>query len=101
MWQDPVKRLDYLKEAVGLFAQARQRNPDSAVVIGNQAYAAWLLGDAKLAEDSFRQALRARTDGGEAIYKATLGDLELHPVPEDAGFRTLIERLWAEHSKGG
>jgi hypothetical protein len=40
-----------------------------------------------------RQALQ---QGGERLYQATLGDLEIHPVPLDEAFRAMLEELWAE-----
>jgi hypothetical protein len=39
---------------------------------------------------------RALKLGGEELYKATIKDTETTPVPEDAEFRALVEKTWAE-----
>ena len=71
----------------------------NAVVLGNLAYAAWLQGDAVVVESKFVAALAA-PDGGQAIYDLTLGDLDICPLPEDEGFKTLIDRCLAQFVAG-
>lgn len=74
---------------------ASKNYPSHGMIIGNIAYAGWLLGKHEAAEKHFREALNSAEFGGQAIYNATLPDLDIHPVEEDIGFRALIERLWA------
>lgn len=80
------------------------RNQDEAVkrctqpngiILGNRAYVHCLLGNITAAESDFAAALRAPADGGAEIYEATLKDLEIHPLEQDAQMRALVERLWA------
>ncbi|MBU1512402.1 tetratricopeptide repeat protein [Myxococcota bacterium] len=71
----------------------------SGMILGNQAYVAWLLGDAASSETLFKSALAAKEHGGKALYDGTLEDLAKHPIAEDEGFRSLVERLWEEHGK--
>ncbi len=93
-WADPsAKKL--LVEAEAALAQAKLIDPDSAVVLGNMAYAAWLGGRQVEAEQYFSQALRG-VGGGAVIHKDTHGDFEIHPMPLDEGFRVLIDRLYAQ-----
>lgn len=67
---------------------------DKGVVLGNIAYAEWLLGrePAGVAE-TLGKALRI---GGAKLYQDTLEDTARFPVAEDADFRALVERVWAE-----
>lgn len=92
-WADETQRLSDLQESSALSAQGVEDNNEKPIVWGNQAYAAFLLGQAEAARDLLRQALQA---GGEALYRATLGDIDIHPVPPDVEFRILLEEVWAE-----
>ncbi len=95
-WNDKADRLSNLQAATALFSQAvNDSNDNKQIVLGNQAYTACLLGQPDIARTLLNQALQ---QGGEKLYKATLGDLDIHPVPPDTGFRALLEELWAEVS---
>lgn len=71
----------------------------SGMILANHAYVAWLMGDAPLAETLFQSALTAEEDGGKELYEESLKDIDKHPIAEDAGFRVLVERLWAARSE--
>jgi tetratricopeptide (TPR) repeat protein len=92
-WEDGAARQADLQAAAALFVRAVENNADKPTVWGNQAYAAFLLGQPVVARPLLRQALQ---QGGERLYQATLGDLEIHPVPLDEAFRAMLEELWAE-----
>lgn len=62
------------------------------MVLGNQAYAGFLLGNRPLARTALAEALSL---GGEALYMGTLDDLAQHPIPLDAEMRALLDELWA------
>ena len=62
-------------------------------MLGNIAYAHWLLGE----HDTVRELLRdALEQGGEALRDGELADTEIHPVAEDEGFRSLVKAVWNE-----
>ncbi len=91
-WGDEVARLGDLGAAATLFTQAEKEMAAKFIVWGNQAYTAFLLGQADAVRPLLKQALQ---QGGEDLYKVTLGDLDIHPAPPDAEFRTLLEEVWA------
>jgi tetratricopeptide (TPR) repeat protein len=92
-WTNVATRNDLLAQAARLFAESLTSRPMSGVALGNQAYCAWLQGNGSDADKKFSSAL-SMPDGGRQLFEATLEDLTIHSVPEDAGFRVLIERLW-------
>ena len=94
-WDDEAARLSDLQAAAALFAQAINDSNEKSIVLANQAYTAFLLDQPDAVRALLSQALQ---QGGEELYKATLGDLEIHPVPPDTEYRALLEELWAEVS---
>lgn len=62
----------------------------------NYAYTMWLLGEPQVAENYLRQSLRV---GGKVAYEAALEDIAMYSIAEDAGFKDLLKRLWAEHTR--
>ena len=63
------------------------------MVLGNRAYCAHLRGEpVEVVRPLLERALK---DGGEWLYTGTLDDLAIHPVPEDAAFRALLDAVWA------
>ncbi len=93
-WATLDQRHADLDLAARLFEQAEADIDDKPMVLGNRAYCAHLRG--KPVEVIRPLLKRALKDGGEWLYKATLGDLATHPVPEDAAFRVLLDAVWAE-----
>jgi len=75
---------------------AVERKPQWGMALGNLAYIQWLLKRPAESEATFRAALAAKDDGGEHLYKGTLDDIALHPIPEDAAFREMVTRVWTE-----
>jgi len=96
-WQNSAKCQADLEAAAVLFKQA-VGDSKNHLVLGNQAYAAFLLGEGEVAQSLLRQALQ---QGGEKLYKATLGDLDIFPVPPDKEFRAMLEMLWTEIKSQG
>ena len=75
---------------------AVERKPQWGIALGNLAYIQWLLKRPAESEATFRDALTAKDDGGEHLYKDTLDDITQHPIPEDAAFREMVTRVWTE-----
>ncbi len=94
-WVQAQERLSPLTAALTLFREAltTAAPDDKPMIQGNIAYALWLLGSKQEAEAPLREALLT---GKQTLYDGELADTELHTVAEDAGFRTLVEKLWAE-----
>lgn len=93
-WADlPLRKTD-LDTADKMFEQAEGEHPNTPMILGNRAYCAHLRGDpVEVVRPLLKRALK---DGGERLYKGTLDDLAIHPVPEDAAFRVLLDEVWAE-----
>jgi hypothetical protein len=94
-WKHPAAAREALQKARNLLEEALQKNRD-ALIAGNLAYVAWLLGETEMAETTLRAALDSAGSSGASFYKATLSDIATTPIPPDAGFRDLLERLWRE-----
>ncbi len=62
----------------------------------NYAYTMWLLGEPQIAESYLRQSLSV---GGKVAYEAALEDIAMYRIKEDAGFKDLLKRLWAEQNR--
>lgn len=96
-WNDKAVRSANLQQAQQLFASALTGHDDESqnIALGNQSYCAHLLGEPpEIVRSILKQALAL---GEENLYKATLGDLATHPVPEkDEPFRALLEEVWSE-----
>jgi len=93
-WSDEILRQQRLQEAQSLFAHTLEHNSDKGIVLGNQAYCAYLLGQAgSVVRESLHQA---PTEDGEMLYNAALGDLGIHPVPPDEAFREILEEEWTK-----
>ena len=75
---------------------AVERKPQWGIALGSLAYIQWLLKRPAESEATFRDALTAKDDGGEHLYKDTLDDITQHPIPEDAAFREMVTRVWTE-----
>lgn len=81
-------------QAVELFEQALPicNQDDRAMILGNQAYACWLLGEQGLGSARMMDALVL---GGEPLYLATLNDLAIHALPQDKFNAELLVNCWA------
>lgn len=97
VWQNREQALSLLSEAQNDLLASLELRTDCGMTYGNLAYVQWLFGEALAAENSFRSALAAPQNSGEALYKGTVADIEQHTIAEDEGFREMVERLWAEH----
>lgn len=96
-WNDETARNTALQQARQLFAEALRScsDEDRGIVLGNQSYCVHLLGEPEeVTRPTLKQALQL---SGDTLYKATLDDLAIHPVPEkDEPFRALLEEVWSE-----
>jgi len=92
---NPEQKQNLLQTALDIFAQALTRTPteNHAMILGNQAYTLFLLDRAAESEPVLTKAL---TLGGQALYDGELADSHVQPLPEDEGFRILLDRLWEE-----
>lgn len=92
-WTDSKFRIKTLYQAAALLNEAIIVIPHIAVVYGNQAYCAHLLGeDKKFIIDKLTQGLIL---DGPQLYAETLDDLLIHPIPEkDHIFRVMLEEVW-------
>ncbi len=90
---------DLLARAAENLRACLTTKPQWYVALGNLAYVQWLQGKQQAAEHSFRNALSASEDGSEMFYKAMLDDIARNPIPEDKGFRELVDRLWIEYQQ--
>ena len=62
----------------------------------NYAYTMYLLGDSVTAQRYLAKALQV---GTQVAYQAALDDINMHAIPEDAGFKALLQRLWQEQQR--
>ncbi len=96
-WSDETTRSADLQQARQLFVEALNDCSDEArsMVLGNQSYCTHLLAEpSDFVRPTLKQAMEL---GDEKIYKGTLDDLAIHPVPEkDEPFRALLEEVWSE-----
>lgn len=98
IWSKEEERTRLLTESLSLFKQSQEKNPPNdlkAVVLGNVAYALWLLGREAEVEAPLREAL---TMGGEKIFNGEIEDTKISTVPIDSDFEQLVTRLWSEIS---
>ncbi|MEQ1915080.1 MAG: tetratricopeptide repeat protein, partial [Sideroxydans sp.] len=98
LWDKEAERTQLLSESLVLYERSKaitQENEMKAIVLGNVAYALWLLGRRADVEAPLREAL---TLGGEEIFKVEIEDTKISPVPVDSGFEQLVTRLWSEVS---
>lgn len=94
-WEDESSRAKHLQDALQLFNAADytlQKNVEG-FLLSNLAYCLWLLGRNNESIEPLTKALKI---GGETLRDAELKDTSIHPVPPDAGFRDLINRIWLE-----
>jgi len=93
IWKNKAARESQLKTALDCFNKALSlcAANDKGMVLGNTAYANWLLGVKANTEQQLTEAL---TIGGKALYDATLKDAETHPVAPDKTFKTLLNKVW-------
>lgn len=86
---------ELLKQADKCFAEAIEQITDIAIILGNQAYAAFLCGR----KDKSRELLqRAIALGGEAIRATELEDADINRLPDDDEFCELVRSIPASPS---
>lgn len=97
IWVNIAQRQSKLQEALSLFRKAEaspQSNIESkGIMLGNLAYALWLIGQTEEATDKLKEALML---GGKDIRDAELADTALYPVDSDVSFVALVNKLWDE-----
>ena len=95
--QNETTANELLHKALADLQAAIEGKPEGGIALGNLAYTQWLLKFPAEAEAAFRTALNSKENGGEHLYRGTLDDIARHPIPEDTGFKEMLERLWAEY----
>jgi tetratricopeptide (TPR) repeat protein len=90
IWPDEDQRKVALEDACKLFSEGADLSPQNMHILGNIAYCKHLLGFP--VSDVKTYMVKAINLGGKKLYEATLGDLEIFPVPAvDAAFRTILD----------
>ena len=79
-----------LRRAAENIDAAIERNPEDPVMIGNQAYIAFLLGRHDEARKLLTQAIQL---GGERIRTAELQDADINRLPEDDEFCEMVQSI--------
>lgn len=97
VWADVSQRQILLNDALTLLRKGEAKPQDNkyhkAMLLGNLAYALWLLERTEVAVKPLREALQL---GGEVVRAGELADAAMHTIDADAGFIALVEKLWAE-----
>ncbi|MDD4906920.1 MAG: hypothetical protein PHD39_12305, partial [Methylobacter tundripaludum] len=96
-YNNPKQWQSLLQAALTYFEQALAHIEldHRALVLGNQGYTLFLLEHKTESERVLQEALGL---GGQTLYEAELADSRIEPLPEDAAFCTLLDRLWHEIS---
>ena len=92
-WLDTVSRTQLLANARSQFDRSLERHAQNAFAIGNLGYVLFLSGEREEAKKLLQRALSL---GGEALYQATIKDIETATVPGDAEFSELLNQIWNE-----
>ena len=90
---EPHQRLSLLKQSLEHFEQALKSaaTGDQAMILGNQAYALFLLHRKEESRSVLNTAL---TQGGQTLYDSEIADSQLNELPEDTEFRALLDEIW-------
>ena len=95
-WNDAPTARNLLRQARTTLETACVKRPDSGAALGNLAYALWLSGEAENAELTLRRAFSSPIESGKWLHEAMRSDIATHPIPPDAGFEALLNRVWRE-----
>jgi len=93
-WHNRAGARTELQTALQKLNAALARTPTRSWTLGNLAYVQWLLGDRSGATASFAKGLSDPENGGATLYKDTINDIALFPIPEDYGFRSMVNQQW-------
>lgn len=96
-WANRDPALTALQRAEADLQACLAQKPHWGMALGNLAYVQWLLQRPAESEAAFRTALMSKEHGGEWLRNETLRDIAQYPIPEDAGFKDMLERLWVKH----
>jgi tetratricopeptide (TPR) repeat protein len=69
---------------------ALERSPDEPIILGNQGYIHFLLGDIDKARELLTRAIEI---GGETIRTGELNDAAIHRLPQDDKFCALVNSI--------
>jgi hypothetical protein len=100
-WAEPGQGAQVAQDLADSLVSSRRAEQDldpsnQPVVAGNIAYALFLSGQPGPAEAILRGALK---HGGQRLKDGELEDAGKTPVPPDADFIALVNRIWAERSR--
>ncbi len=85
--EDQQRGRALLLKAQDEFKRAIADKPDGPIIMANQGYAAFLLGEKDVARALLSKSIEL---GGEEIREVELKDAKIHPLPEDEEFRALL-----------
>jgi hypothetical protein len=85
-----------LLQAQAALETAHEKMPKYGVVLGNLAYVLWLSDKAGDAETTLRRAFSMPIKSGKPLFEAICSDIATNPIPPDAGFKELLQRVWQE-----
>ncbi|WP_165525556.1 tetratricopeptide repeat protein [Psychrobacter pygoscelis] len=92
-WSDQKLVQNYLSQAYDVLSKGLENIADDnkAVLIGNLAYTEFLQGKIFQSEEHLTTALKL---GGQELYDGTIEDIAQFPVPKDADFKILLDKVW-------
>lgn len=94
-WCDDQYRNDNLRKAASLLEESIAAIPGESMVLRNQAYCNFLLGETE--ESTLAKLTHALRMGGKHLYSETLNDIKISPVAEkDEIFLSLLNGAWLE-----
>lgn len=98
-WADEEQRRIVLTQACELLKKGVELNPVHANILGNLAYCKYLLGFPSVEFKS--QLASAISLGGKDLYRDTLEDLAIYPIPDvDDEFRKILDDVMNIHLLG-
>jgi hypothetical protein len=95
-WIDAPTAQKLLRQAQTALETAYEKRPNSGAVLGNLAYVLWLSGEAENAGTALRRAFSSPIESGKWLFETTRADIATSPIPPDAGFGQLLQRVWQE-----
>lgn len=92
LWQagDEAAAASLLSVALKEIEAALARKPYWPMALGNQGYILFLQGKTEPAKEILNKAIRL---GGKKLRQEILADADIHPLPQDEAFKTLINSL--------
>jgi tetratricopeptide (TPR) repeat protein len=87
---------EFLLKAQDRFNRGMDYKPDDSIIMANQGYAAFLLGEKEKARQLLAKSIEI---GGEEIRELELEDAQVHRLPQDEEFQALLRSFPISESK--